>query len=161
MSRPLRILHIEDNPDDRTLIQRELRRKYADLQVTPIQSATDFARVLEEAEAYDLVLTDFHLGWTDGMAILRAVKDRCPDCPVIMVTGTGSEEIAVEAMKAGLDDYVLKAAHNFGRLPVAVKTVLERAQDHGDRKSTRLNSSHLVISYAVFCLKKKKKQQQA
>src|SRR3989442_13534793 len=129
MSRPLRILHIEDNPDDRALIQRELRRKYADLQVTPIQNATDFARVLEEAEAYDLVLTDYHLGWTDGMAILRAVKDRCPDCPVIMVTGTGSEEIAVEAMKAGLDDYVLKAAHNFGRLSVAVKAVLERAQE--------------------------------
>src|SRR5213593_17011 len=129
MSRPLRILHIEDNPDDRALIQRELRRKYADLQVTPILSATDFARVLEEAEAYDLVLTDYHLGWTDGMAILRAVKDRCPDCPVIMVTGTGSEEIAVEAMKAGLDDYVLKAAHNFGRLSVAVKAVLERAQE--------------------------------
>jgi len=129
MSRPLRILHIEDNPDDRALIQRELRRKYADLQVIAIQSATDFARALEEAEAYDLVLTDYHLGWTDGMAILRAVKDRCPDCPVIMVTGTGSEEIAVEAMKAGLDDYVLKAAHNFGRLSVAVKTVLERAQE--------------------------------
>src|SRR5437879_9516115 len=46
-----------------------------------------------------------------------------------MVTGTGSEEIAVEAMKAGLDDYVLKAAHNFGRLSVAVKAVLERAQE--------------------------------
>src|SRR5213593_3711838 len=129
MSRPLRILHIEDNPDDRTLIQRELRRKYADLQVTPVLSATDFARALEEDAVYDLVLTDYHLGWTDGLAILRTVKDRCPDCPVIMVTGTGSEEIAVEAMKAGLDDYVLKAAHNFGRLSVAVKTVLERAQE--------------------------------
>src|SRR5207245_9871061 len=98
MSRPLRILHIEDNPDDRALIQRELRRKYADLQVTPIQSATDFARVLEEAEAYDLVLTDFHLGWTDGMAILRAVKDRCPDCPLITVSRTGCEYIARAAL---------------------------------------------------------------
>ena len=127
MNRPLRILHIEDNPDDRTLIQRELLRKYADLQVTPVLSATDFARALEEAEAYDLVLTDYHLGWTDGLAILRTVKDRCPDCPVIMVTGTGSEEIAVEAMKAGLDDYVLKAAHHFGRLSVAVRTALESA----------------------------------
>src|SRR3989454_8677897 len=76
------------------------------------------------------------------MAILRAVKDRCPDCPVIMVTGTGSEEIAVEAMKAGLDDYVLKAAHNFGRLSVAVKAVLERAQERrGPRgKGERLSS---------------------
>src|SRR5207253_5351656 len=132
MNRPLRILHIEDNPDDRTLIQRELLRKYADLQVTPVLSATDFARALEEAEAYDLVLTDYHLGWTDGLAILRTVKDRCPDCPVIMVTGTGSEEIAVEAMKAGLDDYVIKAPRHckiWGRLSVSVKTVLERAQE--------------------------------
>jgi len=130
MSPPLRLLIIEDNPDDRALIQRELRRKYADLQVTPILSATDLARALEEDEAYDLVLTDYHLGWTDGLAVLRTVKDRHPDCPVIMVTGTGSEEIAVEAMKAGLDDYVLKAAHNFGRLSVAVRTALERAQEH-------------------------------
>ena len=135
MNRPLRILHIEDNPDDRTLIQRELLRKYADLQVTPVLSATDFARALEEAEAYDLVLTDYHLGWTDGLAILRTVKDRCPDCPVIMVTGTGSEEIAVEAMKAGLDDYVLKAAHHFGRLSVAVRTALERAQERRARST--------------------------
>src|SRR3989475_1106955 len=129
MSRPLRILHIEDNPDDRALIQRELRRKYADLQVTPIQNATDFARALEEDEAYDLVLTDFHIGWTDGMAILRAVKDRCPDCPVIMVTGTGSEEIAVESKKARFNDHALKAAKNFGRLAVGEKGVMEGAQE--------------------------------
>ena len=129
MSSPLRLLIIEDNPDDRALIERELRRKYADLQVTQIQSATDLTRALEEDEAYDLVLTDNHIGWTDGLAVLRAVKDRHPDCPVIMVTGTGSEEIAVEAMKAGLDDYILKTAHNFGRLPVAVRTALERAHE--------------------------------
>src|SRR5437016_6470398 len=132
MNRPLRILHIEDNPDDRTLIQRELLRQYADLHVTPVLSGTAFARALEEGEAYDLGLTDYHLGWTDGLAILRTVKDRCPDCPVIMVTGTGSEEIAVEAMKAGLDDYVIKAPRHckiWGRLSVSVKTVLERAQE--------------------------------
>jgi len=129
MSHPLRILIIEDNPDDRALIQGELQREYPDSQVTPILSATDFARALEEDEAYDLVLTDYQLPWTNGLAVLHTVKGRYPDCPVIMVTGTGSEEIAVEAMKAGLNDYVIKAPHAFGRLSVAVRTVLERAQE--------------------------------
>ncbi len=132
MSRPLRVLIIEDNPDDRALIQRELKREYADLLMTPTLSATDFARALEEDEAYDLVLTDYQLPWTNGLAILHSVKSRYPDCPVIMVTGTGSEEIAVEAMKAGLDDYVIKAPPHckiFGRLSVSVRTVLERAQE--------------------------------
>ncbi len=129
MSRPLRILIIEDNPDDRALIQRELQREYPDSQVTPILSATDFARALESDEAYDLVLTDYQLPWTNGLAVLHTVKGRYPDCPVIMVTGTGSEEIAVGAMKAGLDDYVIKAPHAFGRLSVAVRTVLERTQE--------------------------------
>jgi len=129
MSHPLRILIIEDNPDDRALIQGELQREYPDSQVTPILSATDFARALEEDEAYDLVLTDYQLPWTNGLAVLHTVKGRYPDTPVIMVTGTGSEEIAVEAMKAGLDDYVIKAPHAFGRLSVAVRTVLERTQE--------------------------------
>jgi len=132
MSRPLRVLIIEDNPDDRALIQRELKREHADLQMTSILNATDFDRALEEDEAYDLVLTDYQLPWTNGLAILHTVKSRYPDCPVIMVTGTGSEEIAVEAMKAGLDDYVIKAPRHckiWGRLSVSVKTVLERAQE--------------------------------
>jgi PAS domain S-box-containing protein len=132
MSHPLRILIIEDNPDDRALIQRELQREYADLRINPILSAIDFARALEEDEPYDLVLTDYQLPWTNGLAVLHTVKSRYPDCPVIMVTGTGSEEIAVEAMKAGLDDYVIKAPPHckiFGRLAVSVRTVLERAQE--------------------------------
>src|SRR5438093_974313 len=132
MSRPLRVLIIEDNPDDRALIQRELKREHADLRMTSILNATDFARALEEDEAYDLVLTDYQLPWTNGLATLHTIKSRYPDCPVIMVTGTGSEEIAVEAMKAGLDDYVIKAPRHckiWGRLSVSVKTVLERAQE--------------------------------
>src|SRR3989449_2626822 len=132
MSRPLRVLIIEDNPDDRALIQHELKREHADLRMTSILNATDFDRALEKDEAYDLVLTDYQLPWTNGLAILHTVKSRYPDCPVIMVTGTGSEEIAVKAMKAGLDDYVIKAPRHckiWGRLLVSVKTVLERAQE--------------------------------
>jgi PAS domain S-box-containing protein len=75
----------------------------------------------------DLVITDYQLRWTDGLSVLRAIKANWPDCPVIMFTGTGSEEIAVEAMKAGLDDYVLKASRHYVRLAGAARLALERA----------------------------------
>jgi len=133
MNSTLRILLIDDNPDDRMLTIRELRREFLDLQVEQVIEAKRFARALERGD-FDLVITDYQLRWTDGLAVLRAVKARWPDCPVIMFTATGSEEIAVEAMKNGLEDYVLKSPKHFVRLPAAVRSALERAEDIAARK---------------------------
>src|SRR5207244_12952384 len=80
-----------------------------------------------EARPCDLVITDYQLLWTDGIGVLNTIKDRWPECPVIMFTGTGNEEIAVRAMKAGLDDYVLKGPRHYARLPSAAHLALERA----------------------------------
>ena len=126
MENALRILLVDDNPEDRTLAARELRRNFSDLKVEQIIDAKSFAKALE-AEECDLVITDYQLRWTDGLTVLRAVKTRWSGCPVIMFTGTGSEEIAVEAMKAGLDDYVLKMSRHYARLPGAAKLAIERA----------------------------------
>src|SRR5438445_6328805 len=123
---PLRILLVDDNPEDRALAARELRRDFGNLQIEDVNDAKSFARALESRKC-ELVITDYQLRWTDGLAVLRAVKARWPDCPVIMFTGTGSEEIAVEAMKAGLDDYVLKSSKHYARLPAAANLVLERS----------------------------------
>lgn len=122
----LRILLLDDNPDDRLLAIRELRREFTDLDVEQITEATGFDAALA-AGNFDLVITDYQLRWSNGIEVVQAVKARYPDCPVIMFTNTGSEEIAVEAMKAGLDDYVLKSPKHHFRLPVAVKSALERA----------------------------------
>src|SRR4051812_45942395 len=108
MKDPLRAVLIDDNPDDRALVMRELRRTFPTLQAEEVTDDKSFTRVLD-AGGMDLVITDFQLRWTDGLTVLRTIKSRWPDCPVVMFTGTGSEEIAVEAMKAGLDDYVLKS----------------------------------------------------
>jgi two-component sensor histidine kinase len=77
----------------------------------------------------DLVITDYQLRWSDGFKVLRTVKQRFPDCLVIMFTGTGTQEIAVEAMKHGLDDYLIKSAAHFVRLPAAVAAALERRNE--------------------------------
>src|SRR2546426_5754082 len=107
ISTTLRVLIIDDNPDDRALVIRKLGLEYLDLHVRQITEAQAFADALQGGN-FDLVITDSHLLWTDGLSVLRAVKARHPGIPVIMFTGTGNEELAVEAMQAGLGDYIRK-----------------------------------------------------
>jgi PAS domain S-box-containing protein len=127
MNQILRILLIDDNPDDRALVVRELRRNFTELDIVQVADADGFAQALQ-AGGFDLVITDYQLRWTDGVTVLRTIKNDWPDCPVVMFTATGSEEVAVEAMKAGLNDYVLKSPKHFTRLTAAVRLALEQAQ---------------------------------
>ena len=133
----LRILLIDDNPDDRTLVIRELRREIPELQIIQIIDARGLSQALEEGN-FDLVITDYQLRWTDGLSVLLNIKKQWPDCPVIMFTATGSEEIAVEAMKAGLNDYVLKSPKHFSRLPAAIRISMEQIeQRHALKEAER------------------------
>jgi PAS domain S-box-containing protein len=127
MNQTLRLLLIDDNPDDRTLAVRELRRNFTTIEIVEVADAEGFAQALQ-AGGFDLVITDYQLRWTDGVTVLRTVKNHWPDCPVVMFTATGSEEVAVEAMKAGLNDYVLKSPKHFPRLTTAVRLALEQAR---------------------------------
>ena len=127
MSNTLRVLLIDNSPEDRILAMRELRREIPDLQVEQITGAEEFSQALEGGN-FDLVLTDYRLQWADGLEVLRAVKARWPERPVIMLTDTSTEEIALEAMEAGLDDYVLKSPQHFARLPIVARSALKRAQ---------------------------------
>ncbi len=119
------ILVIDDNPDDRALTVRALSLEFPFLNLKQIRSNEDFDAALKEGK-FDLVITDFKVHWIDGLEVLDKVKAIKPDCPVIMFTGTGNEEIAVNAMKAGLDDYVIKSPKHFVRLPAAVRSVVDR-----------------------------------
>lgn len=123
----LRILLIDDNPQDRLLAIRALEQEFPTFQVKEIIKAEDLTLALEIGQ-FDLVITDYQLRWSDGLVVLRAIKSRYPDCPVIMFTNSGSQEIAVEAMKAGLEDYVIKSAKHYIRLATAVRSAWEKAQ---------------------------------
>lgn len=136
MKIPVRLLLIDDNPDDRTLARRKLEHELAQLQINEITDITEFEQALERGN-FDLVITDYRLRWTDGLSILRAVKNRYPDCPVVMFTGTGNEEVAVEAMKSGLEDYIIKTPNHYSRLAVAVRAAVERAMERQAFKETQ------------------------
>lgn len=125
-ARPLHVLLVDDNPDDRALVARVLGHESPDFHVHEITGAPGLDQALAKG-GFDLVITDYQIRWTDGLAVLRAVKKRWPHCPVIMFTATGSEEIAVAAMKADLDDYIIKSPDHIDRLVVAINVALNKA----------------------------------
>ncbi len=127
MTPRIRMLLIDDSPDDRALIVRELRRSFPDLQLVEVGEQASYARALE-GNGVDLIITDYQLGWTDGLAVLHAVKARWPGCPVIICTGSGNEEVAVATLKAGAADYVMKAPRHLARLPAVVQAILKGSE---------------------------------
>lgn len=124
----LHVLIIDDNKADRALVIRELKREFSQIQVQEIIDEKELAAALT-AKQFNAVITDYELRWTNGLNILRTVKQLYPYCPIIMFTGTGNEEIAVEAMKSGLDDYVLKLQNKYIKVPVILRIAIERAEN--------------------------------
>lgn len=121
------ILLIDDHPDDRALVSRKLRQEFPHLQLTEVHDLQGFSQALAGAP-FDLTITDYGLGWAEGLQVLKDLKGRWPEVPVIMFTDPGHEAIAVEAMRNGLDDYVLKTPRHCRRLASAVRTCRQRVQ---------------------------------
>ncbi|KAB8332060.1 response regulator [Scytonema tolypothrichoides VB-61278] len=115
----LRILLIDDNFDVHLSITRQLKQEFSPIEVTSIIHAKSFEEALAIGD-FDIAITDYSLYWTNGLEVLKTIKARYPNCPVIMYTDSGNEEIAVLGMKSGLSDYVLK-----GRLELLVIAIRE------------------------------------
>jgi PAS domain S-box-containing protein len=122
----LKILLIDDNPDIRTLVIHVLKREFLELEVEHVIDASSFEQALT-VNNFDIGIIDYQLCWSDGLTILSKLKATFPELPVVMFTNSATQELAVEAMKAGLDDYVVKSSHHYIRLVAAVKNALERA----------------------------------
>ncbi len=107
------------------IVNEDYQAVLDDAEFVELGRQADLSEAIEQGN-YDIVLTDYQLNWTDGLRILCTVKERYPDVPVLMFTGTGSEEVAVEGMKSGLSNYILKK--HLDNLPFAVRESLEKAQ---------------------------------
>ena len=117
-------LLVDDSPDDRALVARELRRHFPQVQIKEAGSPETLAAALDDGR-FDIAITDYRLRFTDGITVLRELKRRFPGRPVIMFTASGNEEIAVEAMKEGLDDYITKTPKHYPRIGYAVRACLD------------------------------------
>ena len=144
----LKLLLVDDNPDDRTLVIHELQKEFPGLWVDQVSRADELELALLEL-GFDLVITDYRLNWSDGLEVMRRVHSVLPDCPVIMFTGTGNQEIAVEALKNGLDDYVVKSPWHFKRLPAAVRAAFDKARQRQALASSEEDFRRVIKSSPI------------
>lgn len=119
------ILLIDDNDDDRELARRAIAAGFPEATFTEVATASGFDAHADRR--FDCVITDYRLGWSDGLALLKRLKERHPEQPVIMFTNTGSEDVCAAGMRSGLSDYIVKRKEEFPKLPAAVRTALELA----------------------------------
>ncbi|NQU66965.1 MAG: response regulator, partial [Candidatus Marinimicrobia bacterium] len=129
----MKILLIDDDSNDRMLTVHELNKNFDKIEITEIWNRKQFDEILHNF-SFDLVITDYFMPGWDGIYVLKAVKALSTLIPVIMYTGTGNEEIAVNAMKLGLDDYILKGKARIVRLSTAVKTIFNHVDEVDARK---------------------------
>jgi PAS domain S-box-containing protein len=127
MGEKIRILHIEDNPLDAELVEAQLRCGWPDCDYMLVCSESELSDALDGA-AIDVVLSDYSMPDFDGMSALIFVLRHSPEVPVIFVTGAMGEEKAVETLKSGATDYILKS--HLEKLVPAVERVLK------DRKAS-------------------------
>ncbi|TAN70338.1 MAG: PAS domain S-box protein [Methylobacter sp.] len=108
----MRFLIIDDDAAQRSLTIKTLRSQFADVGIVEVSGREAFDEKIAQAD-FDLVITEYRLGWTDGLTLFKAIKSRYACLPVIMLTDSGSEDIAVAAIKSGMADYVVKRKRHF------------------------------------------------
>ena len=123
--RPIHILLVEDNQDDALLLERHLRRNGFAPKLQRVETAAEMRAELGRPEMPDIVLADYNLPNFSGPEALHLLKSTGFDIPFLMMSGAVSEEMAVESMRAGAQDYVTK--QNLTRLVPAVERELKEA----------------------------------
>jgi signal transduction histidine kinase/CheY-like chemotaxis protein len=144
---PLRILLLEDNTRDAELIQELLEADDFVCEVTRVQTRAEFVASLENA-GINLILADYKLPSFDGLSALKLALDARPDLPFIFVSGTLGDEVAIEAVKIGATDYVVKS--RLSRLVPSVQRALREARERAERKKAEeaLRRSEMYLAEA-------------
>jgi two-component system, NarL family, sensor histidine kinase UhpB len=150
MKKQIHILMVEDNDADANLAQHTLRAGGVHFSLARVQMEPDYIRELDRNPP-DVILSDYSMPGFDGYAALNIAKKKRPEIPFIFVTGTMGEEVAIETLKNGAIDYVLKT--RLTRLVPAVNRALREAQERQDRllAEVQLRESHKQLrSLSVY-----------
>ncbi|MGB7769769.1 MAG: PAS domain S-box protein [Verrucomicrobiia bacterium] len=131
MNKPLHILHLEDDPDFAELVRALLQQGDLNADVERVTSRAEFEAALDSGK-FDVILSDFRLPNFTGLEALAFVHQEHPGVPFILLSGTIGEHAAIESLKAGATDYVLK--QNPERLASAVRRAAQEAREHAKRR---------------------------
>ena len=142
----LRILHLEDNGNDAELVAATLAAESLPCEFVRADSRVGFLAALDRGD-YDLILSDYSLPGFDGITAHTMAKDRRPDIPFLFVSGTMGEEVAVDCLKEGATDYVLK--HRLSRLGPAVRRALAESRNRRERAAAEAEVRRLNAELQV------------
>jgi two-component system, cell cycle sensor histidine kinase and response regulator CckA len=141
---PLCLLLVEDSVSDAKLVLREVRKAGHEVDVERVEDPEAMRSALAR-RSWDVVISDWSMPRFSGLAALRVVKEAGLDVPFIIVSGTVGEELAVEAMRAGAHDYVLK-----DKLARLTPVIERERREHGRRVALRKSQALLLASEARF-----------
>jgi len=153
MSKKINVLLVEDSEDDAVLIKRELKKGNFNPNITRVETKNDMEKKLNE-EKWDIVISDYVMPEFSGLDALKTIEKSKKDLPFIIVSGKIGEDTAVEAMKTGAHDYIMKK--NLQRLVPAIKRELKDYKIRKERKKVKkdLKESYEELERANNKLKK-------
>jgi PAS domain S-box-containing protein len=132
---PLRILLVEDDPHDKIAFRRIFEKSRVACEITECTWAEDaLLQVLADASLFDVVVVDHKLPAMSGLELCKELLAQQVPLPLVLLTGKGSQELAVEALKAGVCDYIIKQLGYLDLLPVVLPQVVQKHGDHVARK---------------------------
>ncbi|MDI6765653.1 MAG: PAS domain S-box protein [Bacteroidota bacterium] len=127
MSNPISILYIDNNLDDREIVTKIITKPENNMQLTVANTKTEFETLLRNSE-YDVVMSELNIFDYKGAEVIDIVRMKNQNIPVIIITGSSSEETAAEAIRRGAADYVIKTTCHLQILPLIIKNALEKKQ---------------------------------
>jgi signal transduction histidine kinase len=141
MNFPLRILHLEDDPVDAAFVKATLEEEDIVCDILRLETRDDFIAAIKRSE-FDIIFSDYLLPGFDGLSALAIVKEKCPGIPFIFISGNMGEELAIETLKSGATDYVMK--NRISRLIPSVNRALQEATERSERRKAvaDLEKSH-------------------
>jgi PAS domain S-box-containing protein len=131
MQKPIRILHLEDNPVDAELIHAKLESEKISCDIVRVKDREDFESTIVQG-VFDLILSDYSVPRYNGFAALKYARQKYPDLPFILVSGTLGEEQAVDSLKSGATDYIVK--QRLERLGPAVNRAMIEVQERKEHE---------------------------
>src|SRR3989441_50205 len=131
MRPPERLLLLEDNECDAELLRRSIRAEWPNCDLVRVSCKSGFEAALNECK-FDLILSDYMVPGFPGLVALSLALERCPDVPFLFISGAIGDEVAVESLKAGATDYVLK--DRLAKLVPSIRRGLNEAEERARRR---------------------------
>lgn len=147
MNKRLRILHLDDEPDFSALVSGLLERERVDADVVLVMDLEGFRKALENA-AFDIILADYTLPTCNGLQALEIALRMCPDVPFVLLSGAIGEHAAIDSLRAGATDYVMKSY--LERLVPAIRRAVQEKQERSELRHAEADAREGEMKYRVI-----------